>query len=198
MSGRLARKVAIVTGRDRRGDGRVRRGAVGLPPSERGAGQAGARKRPSKSRPARSTGLDPAKSFKGPVTAGGERIVTKRVYEPAVAADGTRVLVMRYWPRGIRREKVDVWLRELAPVIPLLRSYLDGKMTWAQYRPRYRAGLKRPEAQQALAEVRRLAQRGRVTLLCGCPDPQRCHRTLLHAHLLDSAGRGTPGEPVIG
>jgi len=168
-----------------------------LPPPRRSAGKAGARKRPSKTRSTRSIDSDPAKSFTGPLTPGGERIVTKRVYEPAVAGDGTRVLVMRYWPRGIRREKVSVWLRELAPVIPLLRSYLDGKITWAQYRPRYRAGLRRPEAQQALAEVRRLAQQGRVTLLCGCPDPQRCHRTLLHEHLLDSAGRGAPDGPVI-
>jgi len=115
------------------------------------------------------------------------RIATKRVYEPAVPADGTRVLIMRYWPRGIRREKVDRWLRDLAPVIPLLRAFLDGNITWAQYRPRYLAGLRRPEAQAALAQVRALARRRRVTLLCGCADPQRCHRTLLQRHLLDSA-----------
>jgi uncharacterized protein YeaO (DUF488 family) len=115
------------------------------------------------------------------------RIAAKRVYETPVAADGTRVLIMRYWPRGIRKEKVDVWLRELAPVVPLLRAYLDGKITWTQYRPRYRAGLRRPEAQAALAEARALAARGPITLLCGCADPARCHRTLLRAHLLDSA-----------
>ena len=171
------------------------------PRPHRGAGKAGARKRPSRDAPARKDPpaelLERDEALKVPATLGGDRIVTKRVYEPAVAGDGTRVLVMRYWPRGIRREKVSVWLRELAPVIPLLRSYLDGKITWAQYRPRYRAGLRRPEAQQALAEVRRLAQQGRVTLLCGCPDPQRCHRTLLLEHLLDSPGRGAPDEPVI-
>jgi uncharacterized protein YeaO (DUF488 family) len=116
------------------------------------------------------------------------RVKTARIYDPAAPGEGTRVLIMRYWPRGIRREKVDVWLRELAPIIPLLRAYLDGKITWAQYRPRYRAGLRRPEAQAALAEVRALARRGPVTLLCGCADPQRCHRTLLRKHLLDSAG----------
>jgi uncharacterized protein YeaO (DUF488 family) len=115
------------------------------------------------------------------------RVKTKRVYEPVAEADGTRVLIMRYWPRGIRKEKVDIWLRELAPIIPLLRSFLDGKITWAQYRPRYRAGLKRPQAQAALAEVRALARKGPVTLLCGCADPRRCHRTLLQKHLLDSA-----------
>jgi uncharacterized protein YeaO (DUF488 family) len=115
------------------------------------------------------------------------RVKTKRVYEPAAAADGTRVLIMRYWPRGIRKERVDIWLRELAPVVPLLRAYLDGKLTWAQYVPRYRAGLKRPEAQAALGEARALAKKGPITLLCGCPDPKRCHRTLLQKHLLDSA-----------
>jgi uncharacterized protein YeaO (DUF488 family) len=121
-------------------------------------------------------------------TAPGQRVATKRVYDPPAAGDGTRVLIMRYWPRGIRKEKVDVWLRELGPVIPLLRAFLDGEITWKQYRPRYLTGLQRPEAQQALAEVRRLARRGRVTLLCGCADPRRCHRTLLQEHLLDSGG----------
>lgn len=116
-----------------------------------------------------------------------ERIAAKRVYEPPVAADGTRVLIMRYWPRGIRKDKVDVWLRELAPVVPLLRAYLDATITWAQYVPRYLAGLRRPEAQAALAEARALAAKGPITLLCGCADPARCHRTLLRAHLLDSA-----------
>ena len=110
-------------------------------------------------------------------------MTTKRIYEPAAAGDGTRVLVMRYWPRGIRKDRVDVWLRELAPEIPLLRAYLDGNITWAQYVPRYLAGLERPAARAALAEARKLAGAGRITLLCGCADPRRCHRTLLQEHL---------------
>jgi uncharacterized protein YeaO (DUF488 family) len=98
------------------------------------------------------------------------------------------VLIMRYWPRGIRRDRIDVWLRELAPVVPLLRSYLDGRLTWAQYTPRYLAGLARPEAVAALAELREMAGRGPVTLLCGCPDPNQCHRTLLQNYLRSTAG----------
>jgi uncharacterized protein YeaO (DUF488 family) len=110
-------------------------------------------------------------------------VATKRVYEPAAAGDGTRVLIMRYWPRGVRKDRVDVWLRELAPEIPLLRAYLDGKITWTQYVPRYLAGLERPAARAALAEVQKLAGAGRITLLCGCADPRRCHRTLLQERL---------------
>jgi uncharacterized protein YeaO (DUF488 family) len=115
-------------------------------------------------------------------------IVTKRIYEPAAAADGHRVLIMRLWPRGVRKERVSAWLKELGPVTVLLREFLDGRITWEEYVPRYLAGLERPEAQDAIAEVRRRAREGRVTLLCGCADEHRCHRSLLRAYLLDSAG----------
>jgi uncharacterized protein YeaO (DUF488 family) len=113
-------------------------------------------------------------------------IVTKRIYEPSAASDGYRVLIMRLWPRGIRKERVDAWLKELGPVPALLREFLDERITWDEYVPRYRAGLRRPEAQAAIAEVRRRAREGRVTLLCGCADEQRCHRSLLRAYLLNS------------
>src|SRR5439155_1040593 len=82
-------------------------------------------------------------------------------------ADGTRVLIMRLWPRGIRKSRVDLWLRELGPVIELLRAFRGGKVDWAEYRRLYRAGLRRPEAKAHIAEVRRLARSGTVTLLCG-------------------------------
>ena len=49
-------------------------------------------------------------------------IATKRIYDPAAADDGHRVLIMRLWPRGIRKERVDVWLKELGPVPELLRA----------------------------------------------------------------------------
>ena len=110
-------------------------------------------------------------------------IRTKRVYEPAERTDGTRVLIMRLWPRGIRKDRVDIWLKELGPIKPLLRAFLDKRVSWPEYQERYAAGLERPEAQEALREVRALARRGPVTLLCGCANPERCHRTLLAARL---------------
>ena len=112
-------------------------------------------------------------------------IRAKRVYDPAEAKDGARVLIMRLWPRGIRKDRVDLWLKELGPVVPLLRAYRGGKLGWAEYRRRYLAGLVRPEAQEAVARVRQLAREGSVTLLCGCPDEARCHRSLLRTYLLD-------------
>jgi len=111
------------------------------------------------------------------------RVATKNVREPADASDGVRVLVMRLWPRGVRKDRVDLWLRELGPVLPLLRAIRAGRVGWPAYRRRYLAGLARAAARAPLAEVRALARKGPVTLLCGCPDARRCHRSLLKAYL---------------
>lgn len=114
----------------------------------------------------------------------GSRVSTKRIYEPAARTDGARVLVMRLWPRGIRKSAVDLWLRDLGAEIGNLRAWNAGRLSWPELRRRYLAGLRRPPASEALARLRALARRRRVTLLCSCADPQRCHRTLL-ARVLD-------------
>ncbi len=110
-------------------------------------------------------------------------IRTKRVYEPKATEDGTRVLVMRLWPRGIRKETVDLWLKELGAELANLKAYKAGTIDWPEMRRRYLAGLARPDCQAALGELRRLAAPGTVTLLCSCEDETRCHRTLLAAAL---------------
>ena len=110
-------------------------------------------------------------------------VAIKRIYEPADSADGTRVLIMRLWPRGIRKDRVDLWRKELGPVKELLRDFLDKKIDWPTYTRRYLVGLDRPEAREAIAEVQALARKGRVTLLCGCADETHCHRSLLAGYL---------------
>ena len=107
------------------------------------------------------------------------RVRTKRVYEPREPTDGTRLLVMRLWPRGIKKNHVDAWLKELGAEVPLIKAWKTGKLTWPEFRYRYLAGLKKPAAQAQLRESRALARKGRVTLLCSCPDESRCHRGIL-------------------
>ena len=111
------------------------------------------------------------------------RLTTRRIYEEPRAGEGERILVMRLWPRGNAKSKVDRWLRELAPVLPLMRGFRSGKIPWDDYRRQYVAGLARPEAQAHVEEALELARSGPVTLLCGCPDERRCHRSLLHDYL---------------
>jgi uncharacterized protein YeaO (DUF488 family) len=111
---------------------------------------------------------------------------TKRIYDPAAPEDGARVLIMRLWPRGIRKDRITVWKKELGPIPTLLRDFLDKRITWEEYVPRYLACLERPEARAHLADVRALAREGAVTLLCGCADESHCHRSLLKTYLVDS------------
>src|SRR5678816_1040961 len=70
----------------------------------------------------------------------------KRVYEPREAEDGLRVLVMRRWPRGIRKERIDLWLKELGADLQLLSDWKAGRVTWPERRRRYLDGLQVPGA----------------------------------------------------
>jgi uncharacterized protein YeaO (DUF488 family) len=106
-------------------------------------------------------------------------IKAKRVYAPRSSTDGTRVLVMRLWPRGIKKAHIDLWLKELGAELANLRAYNAGRVSWPEMRRRYLAGLKREPAAGALARLKSMARRGRVTVLCSCPDEARCHRGVL-------------------
>ncbi len=91
----------------------------------------------------------------------------KRVYEPAADDDGTRVLVDRLWPRGIRREALrhDEWLRAISPSAALRAWFHHDQARWAEFIERFRAELATPDNQGRLARLRALAARGRLTLL---------------------------------
>jgi len=103
----------------------------------------------------------------------------KRVYEPKSSRDGTRVLVMRLWPRGIKKAHVDLWLKDLGAELANLRAYNAGRVSWPEMRRRYLAGLKREPAATALERLKSMARRGRGTVLCSCPDETQCHRGVL-------------------
>jgi len=41
----------------------------------------------------------------------------KRIYEHASNDDGYRILTDRLWPRGIKKEAIDKWLKEVAQMV---------------------------------------------------------------------------------
>jgi uncharacterized protein YeaO (DUF488 family) len=110
---------------------------------------------------------------------------TKRVYDPPSPDDGYRLLIMRLWPRGVRRDAVDGWQKELAPSVELLRDFQAGRVEWREFARRYRAEIR--DRRELLDDLSRRAKRGAVTLLCGCKDESRCHRSLLK-RLIESTG----------
>jgi uncharacterized protein YeaO (DUF488 family) len=100
---------------------------------------------------------------------------------------GWRVLIMRYWPRGVRRERVDTWRRDAAPTVPLLRAYRDKAIGWTAFAQRYRDEILdgRPHVLDELRALER--QHGNVVLLCTerIPPDEHCHRLTLIELLAD-------------
>lgn len=103
----------------------------------------------------------------------------KRVYDPPSPEDGYRVLVTRYWARGIRRELVDEYDAKVAPSRELLREFKHEGLAWGPYTKRY---LQEMTSECARCEIVRLAEIARtrtITLMCACEDEMHCHRRLL-------------------
>ena len=99
-------------------------------------------------------------------------IVLKRVYEAAASSDGARFLVERLWPRGIRKEALDMqaWLKDAAPSSNLRKWFAHDPGKWAEFRRRYFRELARnPEAVEPIVTS---AKRGRVTLLYSSHDTE--------------------------
>lgn len=104
----------------------------------------------------------------------------KSVFAPHAAADGWRCLVTRYWPRGVSKAHVDLYLPDLAPSAELLAAYRRDSLSWPRFAQRYGAEMGRQTSLlRVLAHASRRGQT--VTLLCTCPAGQPCHRHLLAA-----------------
>ena len=108
----------------------------------------------------------------------------KRIYEPPSERDGTRILVDRLWPRGIRKAeaKLDEWNREVTPSGRLRAWFGHDPKRWAEFSDLYRAELK--EHPDALGELRRKARKGPITLLYGAKDKDHSHAIVLRNVLL--------------
>jgi uncharacterized protein YeaO (DUF488 family) len=111
--------------------------------------------------------------------------VIKRVYEPAEASDGYRVLVDRLWPRGVRKERaeLDEWAKDVAPSPDLRTEWHQHRERFDEFAARYRDELDENPAVQALLAVGR--EHERVTLLFGARDEQVNHAAVLLGWLAD-------------
>ena len=103
--------------------------------------------------------------------------IEKSVYSPPEKSDGKRILVMTLWPRGVSKDEVDVWMRELGTPRDLIKRYKSGEVSWKEYATAYRRSLKGKEGM--LQSLARESKEGTITLLCTEKDPYSCHRSLL-------------------
>lgn len=115
----------------------------------------------------------------------------KRIHEPAGDDDGTRVLVDRLWPRGVRKADaaVDHWLKGVAPSPELRRWFGHDPARFDAFASAYRDELER--APEAVAELLALVRAGDVTLLYGARDPVCNHARVLADYLGEALKRRT-------
>ena len=108
----------------------------------------------------------------------------KRAYAPPEPDDGTRVLVDRLWPRGVKKADaaVDHWFKDLAPSKELREWFAHDPARWEAFRERYAAELETQS--ERLAQLRELARAGTVTLVYAAHDEAHNNAVALRERLL--------------
>ena len=114
--------------------------------------------------------------------AAGVRI--KRAYEPPSAQDGTRVLVDRLWPRGVKKVDAGIsqWMKEIAPSNELRKWFGHDPARWEEFRRRYKAEL--TAKRELIGQLRDLATQGPLTLVYSAHDEAHNQAVVLRETLL--------------
>ena len=123
------------------------------------------------------------------------QIRLKRIYDPASADDGTRVLIDRLWPRGLKKEeaKIDLWLKEAAPSAELRRWFGHDPKKWEEFQKRYRGEL--AENHAALAPLHDLIDSGKVLTLLFAAKDARYNNAVELRDFIASPTRGKDKHP---
>jgi uncharacterized protein YeaO (DUF488 family) len=97
-------------------------------------------------------------------------IEIKRIYDPAAAEDGIRILVDRLWPRGLSKSdaKVDLWLKEIAPSHELRKWYAHDPGKWVEFKQKYFKEL--DEKKELVNLILEKVTQGNLTLLFGAKE----------------------------
>jgi len=111
-------------------------------------------------------------------------IKVKRVYEPPAAGDGSRFLVDRLWPRGLRKEALALhcWARDVAPSNALRRWFGHDPKKWKEFHRRYFAEL--DSKREAWEPILKAAGRSDVTLLYSAHDTEHNNAVVLRDYLM--------------
>jgi len=120
-------------------------------------------------------------------------IQLKRVYDPVSSKDGTRFLIERLWPRGIKKTslRLDGWLKEVGPSHELRRWFSHDLKKWDEFRRRYFSELR--QNPKAWAPILKAAREGRVTLLFSSRDTEHNNAVALREFLgARTSNKGVP------
>lgn len=105
--------------------------------------------------------------------------IGKSIYDNREESDGTRILVMRTWPRGVKKTSIDTWMKDLGTQKELIKLWKSVPLE--EFRRRYLDDLRKNKIAMELANeiADRVSKGNTVTLLCTEKDPEHCHRSFL-------------------
>jgi uncharacterized protein YeaO (DUF488 family) len=118
-------------------------------------------------------------------------INVKRAYQPAAVTDGRRFLVDRVWPRGRRKEdlQIEAWLRDAGPSTELRKWFGHDPRLWPEFQQRYRRELEANP--NTLAPLLAAGRSGDVTLVYGAKDEQHNQAVVIKHVLEERLARGS-------
>lgn len=110
-------------------------------------------------------------------------IKTKRVYDPPSAEDGERFLVDRLWPRGKKKEEIQIknWLKDVAPSNELRNWFHSQPDQWEDFRRRYIEEL--DQKPQAWEPILLASRKQDVTLLYSSKNLEHNNAQVLAEYL---------------
>lgn len=114
-----------------------------------------------------------------------DRVRIKRAYEPVTSEDGTRVLIDRLWPRGVKKTDaaIDEWLKAIAPSTGLRKWFGHAPERWPEFQRRYRSEIRQHPTE--FKRLRELTQDGPITLVYAAHDDAHNDAVVLRDLLLE-------------
>lgn len=98
-------------------------------------------------------------------------VTINRIYDAPCEKNQKRILVDRLWPRGISKEKANLylWLKEVAPSTELRKWFNHDPDKWPEFKERYKKELANSKA---FMELKSLAQKEDLCLLYAAKDSE--------------------------
>lgn len=130
------------------------------------------------------------------------QIAVKRVYDDVDSQDGTRFLVDRIWPRGIKKADLQLtdWLKSVCPSNALRKDWHAGRIDYQMFCQKYRNEI--CQSADNLLPLMQAARKGKITLLTAVKTPEKSHIPVLKNALLealaneDKQQNGSNASPV--
>lgn len=118
-----------------------------------------------------------------------------RAYEVGPHKSEYRVLVDRLWPRGLKKEdlQLDEWAKDLAPSTKLRTWFGHRPERWEEFRKRYWKELQSQDA--SVEKLLALAAHRRVSLLFGARDLTHNHAVVLWEYLESKRRSSSDSDP---